>query len=68
VAAGAPRGAGARVAHIGHTLMATRVLRRCSVGRSGGAVKAARITQLLSDQEWIEALRKAQGSQYRPAR
>lgn len=35
---------------------------------AGGAVKAARTTKLLSGQEWIEALRKAQGSQYRPAR
>ena len=35
---------------------------------AGGAVKAAKTTKLLSGQEWIEALRKAQGSQYRPAR
>lgn len=35
---------------------------------AGGAAKAARTTKLLSGQEWIEALRKAHGSQYRPAR
>jgi uncharacterized protein with GYD domain len=33
-----------------------------------GAVKSAKTTRLLSGQEWIESLRKAQGSQYRPAR
>ena len=35
---------------------------------AGGAVRSARTTRLLSGQEWIESLRKAQGSQYRPAR
>ena len=35
---------------------------------AGGAVKSAKTTRLLSGQEWIESLRKAQGSQYRPAR
>jgi uncharacterized protein with GYD domain len=35
---------------------------------AGGAVKSAQTTRLLSGQEWIESLRKAQGSQYRPAR
>jgi uncharacterized protein with GYD domain len=35
---------------------------------AGGAVKSSRTTRLLSGQERIEALRKAQGSQYRPAR
>ena len=35
---------------------------------AGGAVKAARTTRLLSGQEWIESLRKAQGSQYQPAK
>ena len=35
---------------------------------AGGAVKSARTTRLLSGQEWIESLRKARGSQYRPAR
>jgi uncharacterized protein with GYD domain len=34
---------------------------------AGGAVKAAKTTRLLTGQEWIEALRKAQGSQYQPA-
>jgi len=34
---------------------------------AGGAVKAAKTTRLLSGEEWIEALRKAQGSQYKPA-
>ena len=35
---------------------------------AGGAVKSSKTTRLLSGQERIEALRKAQGSQYRPAR
>jgi uncharacterized protein with GYD domain len=35
---------------------------------AGGAVKSAKTTRLLTGQEWIESLRKAQGSQYRPAR
>jgi uncharacterized protein with GYD domain len=35
---------------------------------AGGAVKAAKTTRLLSGEEWVGALRKAQGSQYRPAR
>jgi uncharacterized protein with GYD domain len=35
---------------------------------AGGAVKSARTTRLLSGQEWLESLRKAQGSQYQPAR
>src|SRR6266542_4802489 len=36
---------------------------------AGGAVKSARTTKLLSGQEWIESLRKAQGlvPQYQPA-
>jgi uncharacterized protein with GYD domain len=34
----------------------------------GGAAKSAKTTRLLSGQEWIESLRKAQGSQYRPPR
>jgi len=34
---------------------------------AGGAVKAAKTTRLLSGEEWIAALRKAQGSQYHPA-
>ena len=34
---------------------------------AGGAAKSAKTTRLLSGQEWIESLRKAQGSQYRPA-
>jgi len=34
---------------------------------AGGAVKAAKTTRLLSGEEWIQALRNAQGSQYRPA-
>ena len=33
---------------------------------AGGAAKSAKTTRLLSGQEWIESLRKAQGSQYRP--
>ena len=35
---------------------------------AGGAVRSAKTTRLLTGQEWIESLRKAQGSQYRPAR
>ena len=35
---------------------------------AGGAIRSARTTRLLSGQEWIESLRKAQGSQYQPAR
>ncbi|HYW27222.1 MAG TPA: GYD domain-containing protein [Terriglobales bacterium] len=34
---------------------------------AGGAVRAARTTRLLSGAEWVEALRKAGASQYRPA-
>jgi len=35
---------------------------------AGGAIRSAKTTRLLNGQEWIESLRKAQGSQYRPAR
>jgi uncharacterized protein with GYD domain len=35
---------------------------------AGGAIKSAKSTRLLSGAEWTEALRKAQGSQYKPAR
>ena len=35
---------------------------------AGGAVRSARTTRLLTGQEWVESLRKAQGSTYRPAR
>lgn len=35
---------------------------------AGGATKQAKTTRLLSGQEWIESLRKAQSSQYQPAR
>jgi uncharacterized protein with GYD domain len=35
---------------------------------AGGAVKSGKTTRLLNGQEWIESLRRAQGSQYRPAR
>jgi uncharacterized protein with GYD domain len=37
---------------------------------AGGAVRSAKTTKLLSGQEWIDSLRKAQGvaAQYRPAR
>ena len=34
---------------------------------AGGAVKSAKTTRLLSGEEWIQALRNAHGSQYRPA-
>jgi uncharacterized protein with GYD domain len=33
---------------------------------AGGAGRSAKTTRLLSGQEWIESLRKAQGSVYRP--
>ena len=35
---------------------------------AGGAIRSARTTRLLNGQEWVESLRKAQGSGYRPAR
>ncbi|SRR5260370_40720250 len=35
---------------------------------AGGATRSAKTTRLLSGAEWIESLRKAQGSQYKPAR
>jgi uncharacterized protein with GYD domain len=35
---------------------------------AGGATRSAKTTRLLSGQEWIDSLQKAQGSQYRPAR
>jgi uncharacterized protein with GYD domain len=35
---------------------------------AGGAVRQAKTTRLLNGQEWVESLRKAQGSQYQPAR
>jgi uncharacterized protein with GYD domain len=33
---------------------------------AGGATRSARTTRLLTGEEWIESLRKAQRSQYRP--
>lgn len=33
---------------------------------AGGAVRLAKTTRLLSGQEWVEALQKAQRSEYRP--
>ena len=35
---------------------------------AGGAIRSAKTTRLLNGQEWIESLRKVQGSQYQPAR
>lgn len=35
---------------------------------AGGAAKSAKTTRLMNGQEWIESLRRAQGSQYRPPR
>lgn len=35
---------------------------------AGGAVKSAMTTRLLSGQEWIESLRKAQSFDYQPER
>jgi len=39
-----------------------------AVAAGGAFSPAATITRLLSGQEWMESLRKAQGSQYQPAR
>ena len=36
--------------------------------RGSGAVRSAKTTRLLTGEEWVESLRKAQGSQYKPAR
>ena len=35
---------------------------------AGGAVRSAKTTELLTGEEWVESLRRAQGSQYKPAR
>jgi uncharacterized protein with GYD domain len=35
---------------------------------AGGATRSAKTTRLLSGAEWVESLRKAQGSVYKPAR
>jgi len=35
---------------------------------AGGAVSSAKTTRLLTGAEWVESLRKAGGSSYRPAR
>jgi uncharacterized protein with GYD domain len=35
---------------------------------AGGAIRSASTTRLLDAQEWAEALRKAQGAAYQPAR
>lgn len=35
---------------------------------AGGAIKAGKTTRLLNGAEWTESLRKAQGTQYQPAR
>lgn len=35
---------------------------------AGGAVRAAKTTKMLTGQEWVAALKAAQGSVYRPAR
>jgi uncharacterized protein with GYD domain len=35
---------------------------------AGGATGSAKTTRLLSGAEWVESLRKAQGSTYKPAR
>jgi uncharacterized protein with GYD domain len=35
---------------------------------AGGAVRSASTTRLLTGPEWVESLRKAQGSTYQPAR
>jgi uncharacterized protein with GYD domain len=38
------------------------------VGTATGAFSKVKITQLVSGQEWVESLRKAQDHQYRPPR
>jgi uncharacterized protein with GYD domain len=35
---------------------------------AGGAVRSAKTTRLLTGQEWVESLRMAHGTQYKPAR
>jgi uncharacterized protein with GYD domain len=35
---------------------------------AGGAVSSAKTTRMLTGAEWVESLRKAQSSTYRPAR
>ena len=35
---------------------------------AGGAVRAAKTTRLLTSGEWVDSLRKAQGSPYQPVR
>ena len=35
---------------------------------AGGAIRSAKTTRLLTGEEWVEALRIAQGTQYKPAR
>ena len=35
---------------------------------AGGAAKSAKTTRLMNGQEWIESLRRAHDSQYRPPR
>jgi uncharacterized protein with GYD domain len=35
---------------------------------AGGTTRSAKATRLLSGQEWIDSLLKAQGSGYQPAR
>ena len=35
---------------------------------AGGAIRSAKTTRLLDGREWVESLRKAAGSTYRPAR
>jgi uncharacterized protein with GYD domain len=35
---------------------------------AGGAVRVAKTTRLLTSGEWVDSLRKAQGSPYQPAR
>lgn len=35
---------------------------------AGGAAKSAKTTRLLNGPEWIDSLRRAQGSKYRPPR
>jgi uncharacterized protein with GYD domain len=35
---------------------------------AGGAVRSGTTTRLLDGREWVESLRKAQGSTYQPAR
>ncbi len=54
-----------RIAH--QSSVSTAAALAVAIG-AGGSTKSAKTTRLLSGAEWIESLRKAQGSVYKPAR